>query len=305
MGTRRLSGFKTVEDAERLHELYDTFVAETWPVPREELDIDTRFGSTHVRRSGHDTGTPIVLIHPNTGTSAGWYRLVEPMARHHPIVALDTVGTPGRSVQTAPFAAARDLGVWLDDALDALQLDRVHLLGYSEGGWIAATHAAHTTTPDRLATLTLIEPGGALLRIRPVVLARLVGRGVLIVSGIVDRERGLRALSEYLSPGVELTDREMELVLTSFRTFRQRLPMPVTLSDDQLRSITTPTLLLLAENTVLYDPAAAAERARRLLPEVEIDIVSGAGHGLPFQFPDLVTARVLTFVDAVSDRGHR
>ncbi|HSJ33626.1 MAG TPA: hypothetical protein VLB85_01040 [Acidimicrobiia bacterium] len=39
-----------------------------------------------------------------------------------------------------------------------------------------------------------------------------------------------------------------------FKHFRQRLPNPGRLTEEQLRSIATPTLLLLAENTKIYDP---------------------------------------------------
>ena len=93
-----------------------------------------------------------------------------------------------------------------------------------------------------------------------------------------------------------MSDDEIELVLTTFRTFRQRLPTPSTLTDDQLRSITTRTLVLLAADTVLYDPAEAAARAR-LLADATVEVVPGAGHGLPFQFPERVAARLVEWVD--------
>lgn len=41
---------------------------------------------------------------------------------------------------------------------------------------------------------------------------------------------------------------------------------------------------LLAEDTILYDPEAVAERARRLLPDVTIDLAN-AGHGLASSTP--------------------
>lgn len=70
----------------------------------------------------------------------------------------------------------------------------------------------------------------------------------------------------------------------------------------ELRGITTPTLLLLAEDTILYDPEAMAERARRLLADVTIDITPKAGHGLAFQYPELVTGHILPFVEEDHER---
>jgi pimeloyl-ACP methyl ester carboxylesterase len=91
-------------------------------------------------------------------------------------------------------------------------------------------------------------------------------------------------------------DEEVDLVLLAFRTFRQKLPMPKRLGDDELRRITTPTLLLLGADTRLYDPGKVAERARRLLPDVQVEITPNAGHGLPIQYPDRITARILRFL---------
>ena len=298
MPKARIGGFQNEGDAERLYVLYDAFVAEVWPVPAEELDVDTSFGSTHVRRSGPADGVPIVFIHPSSATSIGWYRLIGPVAERHPVIAFDTMGTPGRSVQTAPLTSGDDMARWLDEALDALELDRVHLVGYSEGGWIAGTHAARTARPHRLVTLTLIEPGGALIRVRPPTLLQLVLRGMWIIKGPGDSVQQLRALNAWLSPGVELTDREIEFVLTVFETYRTHLPLPSALDDAALASISAPTLVLLAEQTVLYDANVAADRARQSLHDVEVEVVPGAGHGLPFQFPELTCDRLLRHIEA-------
>lgn len=53
-----------------------------WPVPAEELDIDTRFGPTRVRRSGPRQVTPIVLLSGVMGTSLSWYPHVAELAAH-------------------------------------------------------------------------------------------------------------------------------------------------------------------------------------------------------------------------------
>ena len=70
--------------------------------------------------------------------------LVSALAEQPPVFTPDTIGTPGRSVQKAMIRSAADLAVWLDDVLDQLGLNDVHLVGYSEGGWIAGVHAALT-----------------------------------------------------------------------------------------------------------------------------------------------------------------
>ncbi|HSJ72608.1 MAG TPA: alpha/beta hydrolase [Acidimicrobiia bacterium] len=296
----RIGGFRSAEDAARYFELYDDLVDRFWPVEHEELDVPTRFGSTHVRRSGTHGGAPLVLIHPTSGSSVGWHRLAAPLCERHTVYTPDTIGTVGRSIQTAPIRSPRDLVIWLDDVLDALDLDAIHLLGYSEGGWIAGLHAATTERHARLATVTLIEPGGAIERIPRRLIASMVLRGsrTLIAR---DKHRAIRNFNHWMNGDVEISDDEIDMLLLAFKTFRQRLPTPDRLSDEQLASITAPSLLLLGADTRLYDPDRVADRARRLLNDVRVDIVPGAGHGLPFQYPERTTTRVLEFIESDHD----
>ena len=297
----RLSGFTTPDARARYLELYDRFVAERWPVPFEGLEVRTRFGPTYVRRSGSGGDTPLVLVHPTSGSSLAWHSVIAPLAERHTVYTPDTIGTAGRSSQTAPVRSEADLSRWLDDVLDALGLDAVHLVGYSEGGWIATVHAACSARRDRLVTLTLVEPGGGLERVPPTTVVRLVLRALAVLRA-KDKATAMRRFSSWLNGDVPLSDAEVELGLHTFASFRQRLPRPRRLPDDALRGLETPTLLLLGGQTVLFDPAKVAARAERLLPDVTVDITPGAGHGLLFQHPERLTATVLDFVER---RGRR
>lgn len=294
--TNRISRFRSPDAAARYYELYDELVARLWLVPHTELDVESRFGTTHVRRSGPPAGEPLVLIHPTTGSSLGWHRLIAPLCERHPVYTPDTIGTAGRSVQTEPVRSPHDLSLWLDDVLDALGLETVHLLGYSEGGWIAGLHAAFTARPSRLATLTLVEPGGAIERVPPSVLATIIVKavGTLLAR---DERRAVQEFSRWLSGDITLTEEEIDLVLMVFRGFRQRLPRPGRLTDEELGRIVAPVLVMFGADTRLLDPQVAAARARRLLPDVRVEITPEAGHGLPLQYPEEVTARILQFVE--------
>lgn len=292
-----MSRFKTDEDRIRYYATYDKFVTTVWPVDREELDLPTTFGSTHVGRSGTADGDPLVLIHPTSGSSLGWHALIEPLAKRHTVYTPDTIGTIGRSVQTVPIETPNDLVQWLDEVLDGLGLGRVHLLGYSEGGWIAALHAALTDRPERLTSLTLVEPAGAIEQVPARTLASMIFRAGRTLTA-KDKPEAIQDFNRWMNGDVELSDDDIELVQLAFGTFKQKLPKPKRLSDEQLSRITPPTLLLLASNTRIYDPAKVAQRANKVLPDVQVETIQDAGHGLPFQYPDLVTSQVLDFIES-------
>ena len=62
-------------------------------------------------------------------------------------------------------------------------------------------------------------------------------------------------------------------MLAVFGGFKQHLPTPKALPDEELAKVRTRILLLLGSNSVIADPAAVAEQASRAFPDVEVEIV--------------------------------
>jgi pimeloyl-ACP methyl ester carboxylesterase len=83
------------------------------------------------------------------------------------------------------------------------------------------------------------------------------------------------------------TDAQSVLELTYLGLKHFRMPpetlrvVPTVFSDDQLRAIRVPTLLLIGEHEVVCDPAAALARARELFPDIR-ELVSGCRHDMCF-----------------------
>lgn len=295
----QLSGFRRPADTEVFRAQYDELLVYYWPdLPREELDVPTSFGTTRVRRTGTDDGTPIVMIHPTMGSSIGLFPFIGRLAAGHAVFTPDTIGTPGRSDQTEPVSSVDALAAWLDETLDALGLDRVHLVGYSEGGFVACLNAAFTARPQRLASLTLIEPGGAIGDLRKRTLVGIATGGIRVMFAR-DKRAAMRRLGHWMNGStVDMPDDVTDFVMFSSTKFRSRIPRPKKLPDDQLRRVTCPTMLMLGENSRLFDAQRLADRARQLLPNVTLYIEPGGGHGFGYDNPDATMDRVLAFIDS-------
>ncbi|MEV8517082.1 alpha/beta fold hydrolase [Dactylosporangium sp. NPDC051484] len=207
------------------------------------------------------------------------------MKAARPVIALDPPGEPGGSTHTRPFADGRDLAGWLDQVLTGLNIDRAHLIGTSNGGWIAMQHALHR--PGRAATLTLLDPAG---------FGRITGRFLrwVILGGLASHapDRLRRRMAGKLR-NVTLLDDDLVRLVKLSTAYRRRLPLPPPLTDAELAALTLPVHLMLGEHSVMYDAQQVAQHAARVMPDVRVEVVKGASHDLPLHSVDLVTARAI------------
>lgn len=75
-------------------------------------------------------------------------------------------------------------------------------------------------------------------------------------------------------------------------------------SDEELRGMRVPTLLLIGREEALYDPKAALERARRLIPNLKGEMVPWANHDMTISQHEIVDRRVVDFLTESSNHSH-
>jgi pimeloyl-ACP methyl ester carboxylesterase len=294
------SAFKTSAGEAAYLAAYDAAMTK-WPVPYEDLEIPSRFGMTHVIVSGPKKAPPLVLLHGYDVTSTMWAPNIADFSKDYRVYAVDVMGQPSKSIPTEPIGNPDEYAVWLGDTLDGLHLDRVFLGGQSYGAWLALNFAL--AAPDRVRRLVLLSPGGGF-----VPMAKQFGlRGLPMVwfptRGTVNWfMRWLGITTNNAGPMLEL----LYVGLKHFRIPTETLRvMPVLFSDDRLRAMRVPTLLLIGDHEVICDPATALARARRLFPNVEGELVPGCSHDMCFTQHRMVDTRVLDFLKKapIDDRG--
>ncbi|MEV6767975.1 alpha/beta fold hydrolase [Nocardia sp. NPDC051030] len=265
---------------------YDAMAAE-WPVASRDIDVETSFGTTRVRKSGDGDGAPLLLMPGIGGSCLFWHAVIEELGRDRVVYTPDVMGWQGRCEQTAPIRDEGDIAAWVDEVIAGLGVDRVHLAGYSLGAWLAAVAAAYR--PERVASLSLLEPAPATFT-RP--------KWSLLFKFMVAGARPTRAkmekLNAWLSPRIELSELEWEILLAGFK-FRPGMPWARPLTDERLAGITMPVMVLFGSETVVHDPEVVAERVRGVIPSADIEIYPGAGHDLLWAIPERVIPRWLEF----------
>ncbi|MBF6257218.1 alpha/beta hydrolase [Nocardia farcinica] len=283
----KLGKFTSEEAKVSFLRAYDA-VAVKWPVPSTQIDVETSFGTTRVRKSGNGAGAPIVLLPGIGGNGQVWWRFIAELSRGRVVYTPDVIGWAGHCTQTAPLRDTEDIATWMAETLDGLGVDRVHLAGNSLGAWLATAIAVHRS--DRLATLTMLEPSASTFaKPRPSLLFR------FLMAGMRPTPERMRKFNNWLMPGFELDDEEFALARATTK-FRPGMPWDRPFTDEQLALITVPTLVLFGAETVVNDLEHTADRARRQIRSAEVEIYPGVGHDLLWANPEQIIPRYLTFV---------
>ncbi|MDP9333460.1 MAG: alpha/beta hydrolase [Actinomycetota bacterium] len=291
---RKLGRFRDDAARRRFLTAYDAALT-FWPAPPTQLDVETRYGPTHVLSSGPSKGTPIVLLHAIAVASPAWFADTAALSHSHPVYAIDTITDPGRSTQTKRVRNGVDFAEWLVDVLAALDLARVHLVGLSYGGWLALNQALRS--PDRIASITSVDPPNAIGTPRARFFVKMAPDSVL--ASLAKSDKALHRLLRLLNNGTVPSQPLLDLSVAGLRTFRGKQPFPKRMTDAELRSIDVAALLFFGERSPVNQARKAADRIRRCIPQAEIEVVPDAGHMLPVEKPELFTRRVLTFIHRV------
>jgi pimeloyl-ACP methyl ester carboxylesterase len=289
--------FKSAEAEAEFLAAYDAAMT-LWPVPYEQRDLPTPFGSTHVIVSGPADGPPLVLLHCALMTSAIWSPIIGDLAREHRCYAVDVMGDVNRTVPTDPPTTEQEAAAWLSTVFDGLGLARAAVVAWSFGGGTATNFAMRH--PDRVERLALLAPFKPFAK---------QGAGFLFgFLPFVFRSRGMaKRFERRMCFAGDFGHREhSELLYQRYRCGRFMLKVvpPRTFTDLEFRLLTMPTLLLVGEQEYLYDGPASVERANRVLPDGRGEVLANCNHAIVSDQTEIVTERLLEFLHPVREGGH-
>lgn len=281
--------FKSPEGEATYHAAYDKVLA-LWDVPYECLRVATQFGTTHVIASGPTAAPPLVLLHGIAISSTMWYPNIADLSRDFRTFAVDVMGDAGKSVPSHRPKNRAEHAQWLVDVFNELHIEQADVAGLSYGGFLTLNFALQAR--DRVKRIVLLAPAGCFVRFRLAFWFRMA-------SGMFLSPRAaFKSLIPWISARKDAAESLVfEQMLVNWLFGRAQWGVwPRVFTDKELRSVSVPTLLLIGDREVIYDPRVAIGRATRLIPRIEVAIIPNASHFLTFDQSESVDARVLDFL---------
>jgi aminoacrylate hydrolase len=234
-------------------------------------------GALYYERQG--VGFPVLFISGLSGFASFWQDQVAAFARKFDVVTHDHRGIGQSDVTRSGFTVDR-MAADVVGLMDALEIERAHIVGHSTGGAIAQILALEH--PKRLASVVLsatwTKPDAYFRRmfgLRKDILLRL-GPSAYVQANTLylypswwvarnnERLRQLEAQNLAVFPPTEVAASRIDAILAFDRT-------------ERLGQIKTPTLVVGAEDD-LVTPAYFSEELARLIPGAEIKIFPRGGH---------------------------
>jgi pimeloyl-ACP methyl ester carboxylesterase len=282
----------------------------------EHRYVDAGGLRTHLVEAGQ--GDPVVLLH---GWPQNWYMwraLIPPLAHDYRVIAPDLRGLGWTD---APRGGYDKEGLATDvlRLLDALELDRVRVVGHDWGAWVGFLLALRR--PERVERLVAIAaPPPWAIRpsfrgIRqlprtgyqiPLAAPRLGGKWLVERPGFVKRFIRTGARDKDAWTGTEMNAfvqplQEPERARASvlyYRTWLTREFFRVLAGRYRSGRLSTPTLVLVGQKDRVVTPAIVGTDHTRYADDLRVEVIEGSGHFVPEEAPDAVLEQTLDFLAA-------
>ncbi|MBY0274216.1 alpha/beta hydrolase [Candidatus Binatia bacterium] len=270
-----------------------------------------KVGSVELYYEEHGSGDPLLLIMGLAADSQAWMFQIPDFAKEYRVIAFDNRGV-GRSSKPAGPYSIHEMADETAGLLDALKIDRAHVVGVSMGGMIAQELVLRH--PERVRALVLActypEPDADIERTRTFTVQQFGGS--IDASGAMHVD--LKAINpmmfmQQLLPNVfnqTFIEKELPKLMQIFAgALQYGFSMEAILGQvgavmshkatDRLHQIKSPTLVITGDADRLVPPAGSEILAREI-PNAKLVKIPGGSHGFNFETPDVFNREVLDFL---------
>jgi pimeloyl-ACP methyl ester carboxylesterase len=245
------------------------------------------------------TGDPLLLIPGLGATNTVWGPAADELAKSFSLILPDNRDV-GRSVATRPPRSISDFSVDMVELLDALGMERAHVLGLSLGGIVAQQFAVdHPSRVDRLVLMSCAHRLGPYL----IGMAGLLGHALrYFPPAVFQRTMELLGTSpEFLDAHPNAIEEQIEIArrrnVARTAVARQLRCIGVSQIAPQDYHISAPTLIIAGERDGVIPSCCGREMAADI-PGSRFEQVPACGHNPLQERPEIVVPMIADFLQA-------
>jgi len=286
--------FKSDAAKKRILDTYNQLL-DMWDIEKEEQDIITYYGTTHVIVCGDKSNPPLLLFHGVGDNSAlMWIYNAKSLSMRFRLYAVDTIGGPGKSVPNESYDKNFDDIRWIDEILAAFDIDRVYIAGVSNGAHLAQIYGMNR--PERVIKIICMagtvpvgkyDPSKIMIKVfLPEALLPTMNNVHKLMAKLCGKNTGA------LTGNAVIMEHYMYL-LKGFNTMAMSYHKIESYDDDHVNAIRDKTLYLVGD----ADPFAQMG-GRRLLTQNNMNtrFFPDVGHGINHEIADEVNRIIPEFL---------
>lgn len=258
-----------------------------------------KVGDCQIYYEVHGIGDPLLLVAGLGGVGSYWRDQLADFSSRYQVILHDHRGT-GQSDRSRITYSVEQITADLLGLMDALRIERAHLVGHSTGGAIGQIMAIEH--PERLRSLVIAS---SWTKADPFFLRCFtVRKELLLKSGPAAYQHATPLFlypSWWISANAERLEREEKASLTTFPPVEIAVSrIDAILAFDraaQLKQIRTPTLVICAKDDNLT-PAYFSEELAKSIPDAELVLLERGGHACSQTVPQEFNDAVISFLKA-------
>ena len=287
-----------------------TLTAETTHQTAETRAVQAAGVAFAYRRFGRPTGLPLILLQHFRGNLDNWDpALTDALAAEREIILVDYPGvgsSTGEPSKTIAETARRMIAF-----LDALGLERIDLLGFSIGGFIAQEIALVRPTLVRRLVLAATGPKGApgMHGWRADIADAARGESkpenllyIMFAHTDASQAKGREFLGRFAQRQADRDAPTSDAARDAQYDAIVEWGIPDHAALQRLTGIESPTLVIQGDGDLMI-PTQLSHLMAGLIPDAQIRIYPDAAHGFMFQYPAEAAADVNAFLASEDGRG--
>lgn len=291
-----LNRFKKPEGQQLVFDSYDKLL-ELWSVDKEEIDIETTYGKTHIITAGKPENPSLLLFHGVGDNSAiMWIYNIQELVKHFFVIAVDTIGGPGKSEPNELYFKNFEQSLWIDEILNSFNISKTNIAGVSNGAYITQYYAIKR--PQRVKKVVCMA-GTVMTKNSANPMFRMMK--VFLPEAIFPTENNTkRLLKKLCGPNHEVflgNSNILEHWGYLLKYFNNRTMMYhklVRFEDEEIAALKGVSLFLIGDcDKLIYHPDLIKPLSENNL---NYKIIKNAGHGINHEQSALINSEIINFL---------